>query len=143
MNDSVKIKGTVVLEIFKDGELIKTETQKNLVVYLGLQTLAILLSAGTSGRVVTKIGFGTGSAEPALGDTGLTSAFVKSLASYAYPNQNQVAFGFTLAQSEANGTTIREMGLLSTNNTLFNRIVRQPIVKDSSISLSGTWTIEF
>ena len=56
-----------------------------------------------------------------------------------------VVFAFSLGTADANGLAIGEFGLLSAAGVLYARKVRayQIINKDASMSLSGTWTIQF
>lgn len=153
-SDQVKMPtGVLVLDIFKHGErigrwrrkyLLERWDGKNLIVNGAKTQLAHLLGGDTTGRPVTKIGFGTNGAAPNVSNTALTGAFVKNTGTATYPTSTQVQFPFTLLTSEANGLSIIEFGLLSTDNTLFSRRVRgSAIVKDNTISFSGTWTISF
>lgn len=146
-------RGVLVLNVWKHGELagrivdrhlIERWDGKNLIVNGAKTQLAHLLGGDTTGRPITKIGFGTNGAAPNVNNTALTGAFVKAVSTPTYPAANQVRFPFTLLTSEANGISIIEFGLLSTDDTLFSRRVRTTaIVKDNTISFSGTWTISF
>lgn len=135
--------GILTLQIFRKGELIE-EVGYNLVVDLSKQQLARLIGGDVANRSITKIGFGTSGTAPAAGNTSLTDAYVKALGAVTYPATNAVQYAFTLGTSEANGKSIQEFGLFTAGDVLFARKTRAgAIVKDSDLSLSGTWRINF
>lgn len=135
--------GILTLQIFRKGELIE-EVGYNLVVDLSKQQLARLIGGDVANRSITKIGFGTSGTAPAAGNTSLTDAYVKALGAVTYPATNSVQFAFTLGTSEANGKSIQEFGLFTAGDVLFARKTRAgAIVKDSDLSLNGTWRINF
>lgn len=136
--------GTLEMSVYRSGVLVEKIVEKNLIVDAAKALLAHLLGGDTVGKFVSKIGFGTNGAAPNVGNTGLTGAFVKATGAVTYPAANQVRFAFTLLTSEANGLSIIEFGLFSGDDTLFSRRVRgSAILKDNTISFSGTWTISF
>ena len=139
----VNARGAVVLKMYdKNGNLFQTYEAQNLVVATGQQAAAHLLGGDTAGRSVDRFAVGT-SGDPAVpSDTGLAEAFTKAISSVSYP-ANGVQFSFSLELAEANGLTIREFGLLCADNSLFSRLVRAPIVKDNTVRIEGTWTIQF
>jgi len=140
--DTIQVKGTVHLKVYKSGELIEDTVQNNLVVNVGKQSLARLLGSGDITKRVINIGFGTASTPAAGSQTGLENNFSKVLDGVTYAGTS-ASFQFTLGESENNGVTIREFGLISADNTLFSRIVRNPIAKTSDIRLEGVWSITF
>ena len=74
----------------------------------------------------------------------MTVAYVKLLGGVTYPTTNSVEFAFTLGTSEANGKSIMEFGLFTAGDVLFARKTRAgAIVKDSDLSLAGSWRINF
>lgn len=135
--------GTVKMRIFKNGKLIEEITQKNLFLTAGKTALSKLLAGVTTNNSVTKFGVGTNSADPAPGDTALTGSFLKAIDAIVYPTTSSVEFQWSLASGEANGTTIREMGILTADDKLIARIKRADIVKDSSLTIEGSWIITF
>ena len=146
MNTTEINKATGILSVRvydKNDNLIEELSEQNLIVNVGKQSLAILLSAGTTTKKVTKIGFGTSGTAAASGDTALTSSFVKDLDGYTYPDSTSVLFSWSLAYSEANGKAIQEFGLISLDNSLFARRVRSVINKTVDLRLEGTWKIQF
>ncbi len=136
--------GIFTLDVFRKGELIEHYQDHNLVVDLAKQQLARLIGGDVTNRSITKIGFGTNGTPPAGGNTGLTGAYAKLIGSVSYPATNSVEFAFTLGTSEANGLSIIEFGLLTAGDVLFARKTRSgAIIKDSDLTLTGTWRINF
>lgn len=137
--------GEVFIEVRdKDGNLIEKIHQKNIVTNGGRDAIVRLIAEGTSGKRVTKIGFGIGTAAAQLTDTSMTSAFVKSVGSRTYPASGQVEIEWTLGLGEANGMAITEIGLYCQDDTLFSRLVREtPINKTSDISLSSRYVLNY
>jgi hypothetical protein len=146
LNDSIarRPEGIFTLEVRRHGELIELYEDKNLVVDASKQQLARLIGGDVTNRSITKIGFGTSGTAPAAGNTTLTGAFVKALGTVTYPVAGTVQFAFTLGTSEGNGLSIMEFGLFTAGDVLFARKVRTgAIVKDSDLTLAGTWQITF
>jgi hypothetical protein len=136
--------GVFELIVRRRGIVIERWIDKNLVVDKSKLCLSRLLGGSVTGRSVTQIAFGTNGTAPAAGNTSITSPFIKALGSPTYPSESQVTFPFSLLASEANGMAIFEFGLLATDGTLFARKVRGAALnKDSDISVTGSWTIQF
>ena len=136
--------GRLVLDVWRFGKCIEHFDEPNLIVNNSKSMLASLLGGATTNNSVSQIGYGTNSTTPALTNTALSGAFLKNLDSITYPAFGQVQFNFSLATTEANGLSIIEFGLLTPSNTLFSRRVRATaIVKDSTISFTGNWTVQF
>jgi len=143
--EKLQIKGVFYLEKIcaKTGEILEVYTDNNLVVNGGRTAVTVLLGAGTSGKQLTQIAFGTNGTAPAGSDTAITGAFTKALGTVSYPTISSVKFDWTLGALEGNGLGIREVGILCTDNTLFARKTRALIDKNSDIILNGSWTISF
>jgi hypothetical protein len=142
MNDKILPKGAVRIEVYENGKLIDCIVENNLVVTLGKTNIAKLLGGDSAGKKIEKISVGTSGTTAAVGDTALTGAFTKAIDSVTYPDAQSVRFHFEIDNDEANGMTIREFGLLNTDNVLNARKVRDTdIAKTDAIRLVGTWTI--
>lgn len=140
--DGIIAKGAVNIKVFQNGKLIDTIQENNLVVTLGKTNVAKLLGGDVAGKAITKIGVGENGVAPDVADNALTNSFVKDIDSATYPTANSVMFNFDIDNSEANGLTIREFGLLNVDGVLCARKVRTAdIVKTIAIRLVGTWTI--
>jgi hypothetical protein len=142
--DTVRVRGIFKLRVYKRGELIEDYEDHNLVVDVARVALARLVSGDAAASAITQIGFGTNGTAPAAGDTALTAPLLKAIASHSFPATGQVAFAWTLTTAEGNGKSIAEFGLVCADGSLFARKNRTAaLAKDSDISLSGTWTIQF
>lgn len=137
-------RGMFTLHVMRGDRLIEQVAEKNLIVVGSQQAHSRLLGGSTVGNIVTTIGYGTNLTAAVFGNTSLAGAYTKALDSVSYPASNEVTFAFSLGYSEANGLAIGEFGLLTGGSALYARKVRSAaLVKDTDISLSGTWTIIF
>lgn len=135
--------GILRVDIYRGGRLIESDTGDNLVVAGHGPIQAALLAGTGAGKNLAQIGFGSNTAAPALGNTDLSSdAYFKPVDGISFPAANQVAIAFSLGLFEALGIALSEYGLLTSDGTLYARRTRiSPLLKDSSIQLTGTWTI--
>jgi hypothetical protein len=132
------------LNIRRNGLLVQTIDEHNLIVDGYKPTLAHLLGGDVANRSVTQFGVGDNGTAPVGGNTALTNAYVKNLDAVTYPATDRVTFAFSLASGEANGKAIMEFGLFTAGGALFARKVRSAALnKDSDLSFDGTWTIVF
>ena len=143
LHDTQPLRGELTLVIKRRGYEPETITEHNMIMNIARDALAKLIAGQGAGKSINRIGFGTGSTGPSPDDTALTSAYIKSVGAISFPSAGQVTFSFSLAESEANGKSIREFGLLCSDGSLFSRKVRGVIEKSDDLSLSGTWTIIF
>lgn len=142
MRDSVNPRGYFEMNVYDlAGNLLERYVDENLVVALGKTDVARLLAGDAAGKKVSKIGVGTNGTAPVAGNTALTGAFIKAVSGYSFPEANSVLFSWSIEDTEANGMTIREFGLLLDDNTLFARKTRSEIVKTNAVRLVGTWKI--
>ena len=142
--NTIKAEGTFQMNVIDNsGRIIETFIEKNMVVLNGKKNLTKLLGGSAAGKKVTQISVGTNGTAASLADTNITSAFTKNIDSVSYPDDSSVQFAFTIDNSEANGMTIREAGLILEDNTLFARKVRADFAKTSANKLQGLWTIKF
>lgn len=139
----IGIKGIFEMKIYKAGKLIEEYKDTNMIMNVAKEALAKLIGGDGSGKVITKIGFGTNGSGPTPNDTELTNAYIKNLSGHSYPQANHISFAWTLLTTEANGKQIREIGLICSDNTLFARKTRGVIEKSDDISFEGSWTIIF
>jgi hypothetical protein len=148
LNDSIKLKGSVRAQLFsEDGTCIYDHTDHNLVVTVGLAYLATWLAASPqSGTFMSYMGLGTGTATPALGDTGLQTPLptyvqgvLSSPSSAVWQNVTTFAAGINT------NSAITEAGLFSTGGpgTMFAHKVFAPINKGSGNALVVTWSVTF
>ncbi len=134
------LRGAVHLDVYKDGKLIESETDHNLIVTVGRTQLAKLLGGGYTGHI-TQIGVGTGSAAATDTDTGLTGGVLINIGKVEYDTA-KVRFNFEVGTNQANGVSIREFGLFFADGTMFSHRVRKSVIgKENDIEISGYWDI--
>ncbi len=135
--------GHFILDVFRNGRLIEHVDEPNLVVTMS-KTIQANQLAGVAGYAITQMGYGSNGTNPQLTDTVLATPFYKAFDSYSFPASNQTQFNFSLGINDANGLSLQEFGLVSTNGKLFARKVRlAALIKQSDITLSGSWVITF
>jgi hypothetical protein len=139
-----EIKGIFSL-IVKDkkGNVIEEYEDRNLIVDKARYNMAQLISVAANNYYIDSIAFGVGTNDANVADLGLTSPINFAFDSIEYPDNNSVAFNWSLGLSDANGIAITEFGLMSHNGDLFARKVRAAINKTSDFTITGTWKIIF
>ena len=96
----------------------------------------------TEARTIGKIGFGEGDTLPTPDDTALTKAYIKSVSGCRVNADHSLTFTYSLDYGEANGKTIKEIGLYCNDGqTLIAREVRDTIIKDMDSAIDGAITI--
>lgn len=141
MQERFPMKGILEIVVRKAGEVIERWRAENLIVN-GARNQATRLFAGQGeNRTISKIAFGTNGTAPDVSDTEITSAYMKSVTGFDFPDMGQIQTNWELGTNENNGMAIMEFGLLSDDGTLLCRRVREkPINKESDISIEGHWT---
>jgi hypothetical protein len=141
LQDVQAVRGHVHLEIRKNGQLIDMEDDHNVVVTGGRSKLAGLLGGRDAGKYITLVGVGTNAAAATEADTNLTDRVLIPVSNAAYEGA-KVRFNFTIGSGQANGLTIRELGLFFSDNTMFSRRVRRSAIgKEDDIEINGYWDI--
>jgi hypothetical protein len=144
MKEAAAMGGRLTVRVFKDGKLVDSFVDENLIVDGARAQMAHLIGGAVAGRTVTKIAFGTSGTEADYEDDEITEAFVKSISGVSFPTANSARFEWELDVDENNGKAIIEFGLVCEDGTLFSRRVRAlPINKEDDISLEGSWEIRF
>jgi hypothetical protein len=139
-----RINGVFILRQYDaEGNLVDEYQDRNLVVTGGREATTLLIGGNGTDKNIDRIAFGSNGADPVVTDSAITDEFAKAVNAITYPSTDSVQFDFSLELNENNGTTIREYGLLCVDNTLFARKTRSPIVKDNTVRLEGTWTLNF
>lgn len=142
----INVRGIIDVEVTteRDGTTVtERQTIKNLVVDAGLNLIRDRL-AGTSSAYVTHLAVGTNAAAvTALQTTLSTEVFRNVLTQTITSSTKTVQCKLYLAANEANGNTLREIGLFtaSTGGTMYARaLLASPIVKNASTTVTFTWT---
>lgn len=141
----IGVQGRFTMDLYRHGRLVERTDEPNLVVIGAGQILSLLLAPGPLNAGLTQLGVGSDMTLPVFGNTALVQPYLRPLgvASVAVPAK--VTFAFQLDSGEANGLSIGEFGLFNAAGVLFARKTRlfNLIQKDASVSLTGTWTIDF
>ena len=140
------VTGEIHLEVRRDNKTIAEFNDHNLVVDAGRKRLAAL-AAGQVGNYVesyiSHIGLGSGSNEETINDTSLENQQLFPLTSIEVDGRD-VKCNFFIADSEAIGLSIRELGLFCADGTMFSHRVRQGVIqKYEDIELKGFWILHF
>jgi hypothetical protein len=140
------MKGILEYTVFKNGVPVETVKRENLIVNGAREQMARLVAGDFPGRNITKIAFGSNGAEPDVTDDVIQNAYEKNISNISFPTLGEVRFDWGLTVNEANGKAIYEFGLITADDTLFSRRIREggkPILKENDISIVGQWTIIF
>lgn len=152
-------RGSVELVCLRGASVLWRSHSDNLIVTVGKDKLAKLLG-GQHAATLTQIGIGTSGTAATVGDTTLTNVWKKALDAKRYSGYSGTWYGnnvtvssgqirceWLILNAEANGISIREFGLLFSDDTLFARYLRpnggtpDVILKQSDMTLAGAWTI--
>lgn len=137
--------GMLEIIVKRKGVVIEHDVDHNLVVNAARVNMAQLVAGQGARKTITRVGVGTNGTAPSPEDTMLTGAFVKPISSFSYPTSTSVKFDFEILESEANGLSIVEFGLICDDGSLFARRTRSGKVIDKSddLEIYGYWTILF
>jgi hypothetical protein len=142
--DRIGMRGIFTFRIYRQGRLIKTYQDKNMITDGAREVAARLVSGAGTGKTITHIAFGTGGSPAQPSDMVITGAYTKAIESVSYPALGQVQFNWNLLTTEANGMDIFEFGLICADGTLYARKVRdRAFPKGSDFALEGEWIIIF
>ena len=138
------MRGNFVMRVLdKDGRIIDTYEDHNMIVNLARIAMAELVSEGSAMKIITRFGVGIGNATATPTDISLTEPYVNDIVSHSFPEDGTVKFDWQLGYDEANERNITEFGLFCADGTLFSRKVRSAIYKASDIAFEGEWSIIF
>ena len=138
------ITGNVEIIQCVDGAVVHRQIVRNLVVDSGLNLIRDRL-AGTSSLYVTHLAVGTSATAASAAQTAMVAEmFRNSLTQTISSTSKQIQFKYYLSASEANGNTLREIGLFtaSSSGTMVARaVLASPIVKNTSTTVTFSWTL--
>ena len=141
LQDEQAVRGYVHLEVRKNGKLIDVDDDHNVVVNGGRAMLAGILGGRDAGKYITQVGVGTSATAATESDTDLVGKVLIAISGATYDGA-KVRFNFTIGSGQANGLTIRELGLFFSNGTMFSRRVRKSAIgKEDDIEIAGYWDI--
>ena len=146
LSENIKpISGRLTLQAFDSkGRELWTKQDNNHIVLTGYNAVARAIAGQVNARV-NRVSVGTNGTPPTDNDTALTGK-VDFTPTVSYPTPTTLQFDFLIGNFDANGTVIREFGLITADDKLFSRIteidgVPINIDKSSNFALRGIWTI--
>lgn len=145
MNSKETLKLTGKLNIVltdETGKVKDTRQVDNLVVSSGLTFIASRM-AGTSSSVMSHMALGSGTTNPAAGDTDLETMIAARVAlTSTTPSNNTVAYVASFGAGISTGA-ITEAGIFnaSTSGTMLCRTKFDVINKDTQDTMTITWTV--
>ena len=161
---STILKGELHIKMFRHDKLIFEGSERNLIVNNSRTIVAGLIASDYDNYGISQIGFGDGTSTAVSGDTELQGDYTKKK---GIDVEKNIIFGANVAQvywnidydidisgkifegavggywTDGEPFTIKEFGLLSTNNNLFNRILWSgpDLVMDEGIQIEGYFAI--
>jgi hypothetical protein len=146
VNDGVAVRGRVHVELFgPDGALKESRTVSNLVTTAGKAHIADQLSSSPGGAAMSHMALGTGTTNPAIGDTAVETEIDRNALTSRTDAGAVVTYVGTWAAGDATNAAISEGGILnnSSGGTLLARAEWTPINKGAGDTLTVTWTVTF
>ena len=146
-NDTTpKVTGEIHLEVCRNNKIIDVFDDHNLVVDAGRKRLAALAVGKITNYTesyISHIGLGSGSTDETVNDTVLENQQLFPLTNVEV-NGRDVQCDFFIANNEAIGLSIHELGLFCSDGTMFSHRVRQGVIeKYDDIELRGYWKLHF
>jgi len=142
MLDSVRISGHVSVAVRHEDGTTSVVEQPNMIVTTGLERLAALF-AQDSTAFASHIAIGTGTTAVTAGDTALETEVDRNALGSDTASGAVATFKAFFSKSEANGSTISEVGLFdqaSTGTLIARSVLASTVAKDATKSLTITWT---
>ena len=158
------LKGELHIKIFQYNKLIFEGSEDNLIVNNSQTIVAGLIASEFENYTISQIGFGDGTVPATSGDTDLQGDYIRKKDN---DEEKNIVFGANVAQvhwnvdyendisgkifegavggywTDGDPFTIKEFGLFSTNNDMFNRIIwtGPDLVMDEGIRIEGYFAI--
>lgn len=144
MNTQDQIKATGALKIVlrgADGAVKSEQEVKNLVVTTGLAFIASRMKDATA-TVMSHMAIGSGTANPAAGDTGLGTELGRVSLTSTTVTANAVAYVATFPAGTGTGA-VTEAGIFNagSSGTMLCRTKFNVVNKDAGDTMSITWTV--
>ena len=136
-------KGEFHIDVLKNGRIVQTISDHNMVVDVGRIRLAELAAGTKANQHITQIGLGSGSETEDASDISLTNQTLLPLSGVTVTGRD-VRFDFFVDTDQANGLQVHEFGLFCADNTMFSHRVRSGVIeKENDIQLKGYWILHF
>jgi hypothetical protein len=143
-SERVPFTGNVLVEVFDEfGNLKEKRETHNLVVTAGKNHIADQLSASPGGAAMGWMAIGTGTVDPAVGDTALGTEIDRNALTSRTDATNVVTYVGDWAAGDGTNAAITEAGIFnaSSGGTMLARVEFTAINKGASDTLKITWTI--
>jgi len=130
--------GWCEVRVHRGDLLVQIESGPNLIV----DAIGVVLAQALVGAVMLDtVGVGTNGAVPDPADTALTEAYTRAIDSHSFPEPGKITFEWTIHESEANGKTLREIGLLAGATLCARKVFTTPVDKEDDVKVTGSWTL--
>jgi len=142
--ENVPVNGLVTVELFgPDGELKARRETHNLVVDTGENHIADQLSTTPGQGAMSHMAVGTGTVDPAFGDTALGTEVDRNALTSRTDSGNVVTYVGDWAAGDATNGALTEAGIFNAAGagTMLARAEFTPIDKQANDTLTITWTV--
>ena len=142
MNDSMKVKGDLVIELIRAGEVIDKREVTNVITTNGKNLIATLVSG--SGTAFSDMGIGTDSTAENASDQTLGAEVGRVTLTSKNVSSATIAYVGDFPAGTGTGS-ITEAGIFnaSSNGTMLNRTTFSAVNKTASDALKITWNVSF
>lgn len=142
MDDSVSVKGELLIQVVRDGKVIDERKVTNLITTAGLALVAQLVTG--LGTAFSHMAIGTSTTAAAIGDTALGLEAGRVTLTSKDATSGTVAYIGDFPAGTGTGTIV-EAGVFnaSSGGTMLNRTVFSPVTKTASDALKITWNVTF
>ena len=142
MNENIKIKGDLLIQLTRDGKIIDEREVKNVITTTGVNLVATLVSG--LGTAFTHMGIGTGTTAASASDTALeTQTGRVTLTSKAVTGGTIAYIGDFPAGTGTGSITEAGNFNASSAGTMLNRAVFSAVNKTAADALKITWNVTF
>jgi hypothetical protein len=142
--DALSIKGRVLVELFGPDGILKAERLiDNLVVTAGKNHIADQLSSAPGQSAMSHMAIGTGTVDPAVGDTTLGTEIDRNALTSRTDATNVVTYVGDWAAGDGTNSAITEAGIFNaaSSGTMLARTEFTAINKGAGDTLKITWTL--
>jgi hypothetical protein len=142
--DGLRLTGEVCIEIYDEfGNLKDREVTHNLVVTAGKQHIADQLSSSPGQSAMSHMAIGTGTTDPAAGDTALQTEIDRNALTSRTDSGAVVTYVGTWAAGDGTNSAITEAGIFnaSSSGTMLARTEFTAKDKGANDTLTITWTV--
>lgn len=142
MNESMKVKGDLVIELIREGQVVDKREVTNVITTNGVNLIATLVSG--SGTAFSDMAIGTDSTSESASDQTLGAEVGR--VTLTSKNVSSATISYVGDFPAGTGTgSITEAGIFnaSSNGTMLNRTTFSAVNKTASDALKITWNVSF